>query len=265
MPSTSGIWKTTTAGTYFTDKLGRDLSRDIIPFKHYRRPAQHKRHVGSGRDLLFSRRLFYASLIVYVERGFTKIDSYEKLDLFADYSSLESQFIDQTSDDVCILWKKIGKLVVKERFKHTGLKVKHGIWRDVPRQVKLSEYPIEFQEELDYIEELKDGWGGENEPAPSKDTVRKVHNVVNAIVKWCRELEYEPLYPELIPGNSGQIELSYSLGTKDFLVEIPNTPSLRMRVLLGFKDRQGKILNVETTATHSLSDIRHFLEQFIGR
>jgi hypothetical protein len=156
-------------------------------------------------------------------------------------------------------------LKIEMHYKPGKWKAKHVLERYSQPHARKQKYPPHFQAALKDIKALKDGWGGENEPAPSMDTLRRVLAAVDYVINWCKELKHEPIYPDLIPGFLGQIELSYSLETKDLLVEVPGEDSLRMRVLLGFKDGKGNLLDVKTKATHSLSEIRPFLEQFIGQ
>lgn len=92
-------------------------------------------------------------------------------------------------------------------------------------------YPKTFRDQYQRLSQLQDGWGGEDEIAPRRETLLKVLRLAEIIASCSSDLAGISLFPALFPGFLGQVELKYRHGNRAFHVEVSGDPQSPMAFL----------------------------------
>ncbi|MGO9567424.1 MAG: hypothetical protein ACLP5H_07795 [Desulfomonilaceae bacterium] len=136
-------------------------------------------------------------------------------------------------------------------------------------QTKTREYPARFQEQLDFLKGLKEGWGEGDELAPMRATVQIALQIEHRIRRKIEEVGQRVVYPELVPGVRGQIELAYITKTakglrKDLLIQVPRNPKLdEILILRGVRNKRGEVTKVQTVSMKSTGATDPHVEWFL--
>jgi hypothetical protein len=113
-------------------------------------------------------------------------------------------------------------------------------WSGIRPQTRTTEYPAQFQAQLDFLRGLMDGWAGEDELAPDHATLDRMLEVVDRIQKLARTRLKHPIFPRLSPGFGGQVHLKYRLGHKRLFIEVYPPPDPRMAIMTTVIGLEGK-------------------------
>ncbi len=81
-------------------------------------------------------------------------------------------------------------------------------------------YPTAFRDQFRGLLRLQDGWGGEDEIAPKKETLFKVLRFAQTVASWSNDIGGADLFPALFPGFLGQVELRYRHGKRTLRLEV---------------------------------------------
>jgi len=120
------------------------------------------------------------------------------------------------------------------------------------------------------IAQLTDNWGEGGELAPTAATfeiaLQLESDIRDFIVRKGRPL----IYPELVPGVRGQIELEYSRVTddglhKDLFVLVPRDPqSEDTLILMGVKNQLREVEDVRTVSIKLGDGVDRYVEWFLN-
>jgi hypothetical protein len=167
----------------------------------------------------------------------------------------------------CTLWKVVGRVldIAACRAFPSGSK-----WESVSQLAAKREWPPDFQSDLDDLRNLTDGWGEDDDLAPTSETIGLAIKTERSVRRILHEFNDDVVFPRLVPSPRGDVRVDYSrqntLGQrKDLFVQVPGPVAPKTIVIFKrLRDKNGGLLSVETKSIPSLDEIRPFVIWFLS-
>jgi hypothetical protein len=271
-------WKRPIANSSPTDPGIKVCPRGVMSCQYHQLARPQEKHRNSSLEALLcnppKRRVLewlrYIENIMSEKQPITYRD--EKTETYLVYSAHSGtwQPIGQRPPAIRIALKTYSHgLKSKECYKALKQKPKQIREKYTELQSSSKEYPPRLLADLAYLKGLTDGWGEGDELAPTKATVELALQIEHRIRRKMEEAGQKAVYPELVPGVRGQIELAYLTKTakglrKDLLIQVPRNPKAdEILILRGVRNKRGEVADVQTVNMKPTGAIDPHVEWFL--